>query len=179
VRAKETTINEKTGKFNRKKRAGKSILNRSPGYYHSWAKYRFEITGGKVQEVNNWTFKASQYDHKLNDCNKKSLSKRWHGFEDGDRAQRDLYSSFLLFCSDGDYKKPDKALCDAKYEQFKLSHDECVEKIKHSGKEVKNSGIKVCKNVLKRKISFQEKKRNNWFSKLNKSKKVKKELIAV
>ena len=83
-------------RFNKRKRYGKSILNRCPGYFISNSNDKFKNTGGRLKKVNTWTFKASQYDHKLNDCNKKSLSKRWHVFEDGTKVQRDLYSSFLL-----------------------------------------------------------------------------------
>ena len=77
-KAKEITKNEKTGKFNRRKRYGKSIGKRSPGYFINQVKYRFALTGGTVHEVNTWTYKASQYDHVLDDTNKKQLSQRWH-----------------------------------------------------------------------------------------------------
>jgi len=142
-KAKETTKNEKTGKYNRKKRFGKSILNCNPGYFISRAKILFEQTGGKVQEVNTWTFKASQYDHKLDDTNKKQLSQRWHLFEDGTKVQRDLYSSFLLACADKFLSKPDKQLCDQYFDGFQSLHDEHVKMIISNGKKIKNSGIDI------------------------------------
>ena len=141
-KSKEVTKNKK-GKFNKRKRFGKSILNRCPGYFISQAKDKFKITNGSLKEVNTWTFKASQYDHKLNDCSKKSLSKRWHIFEDGTKVQRDIYSSFLLLCSNKELDKPNKELCDKLFEQFLINHEKCINDIKESKIKVLNSGIKI------------------------------------
>ncbi len=141
-KAKETTINQKTGKFNRRKRFGKSIGRRSPGYFIKQTKYRFEASGGIVNEVNTWTFKASQYDHILDDTNKKKLSKRWHELPDKTKIQRDLYSAFLLYCTDHNLIRPDKELCDTFFERFLESHNHCVEEIKNNRRIVMNSGIK-------------------------------------
>ena len=140
-KAKETTVNEKTGKFNKKKRFGKSILNRSPGYFIAQAKERFAATGGIVKEVNTWSFKASQYDHVLDDTNKKGLSARWHILPDNTKLQRDLYASFLLYCSKADSQTPDKNLCDVHYPNFKTLHDHCIKELKNNRKVVLNSGI--------------------------------------
>ena len=141
-KSKEVTVNKK-GKFNKRKRFGKSILNRCPGYFIAQAKYKFDLTGGSLKEVNTWTFKASQYDHKLNDCNKKSLSKRWHIFEDGTKVQRDIYSSFLLLCSNDKLTAPNKELCDKLFEQFLINHDKYIKNIKENKIKVLNSGIKI------------------------------------
>ena len=141
-KSKEVTKNKK-GKFNKRKRYGKSILNRCPGYFISQSKNKFKNTNGSFIEVNTWTFKASQYDHKLNDCNKKSLSKRWHIFEDGTKVQRDIYSSFLLLCSNDEFNAPKKELCDKLFEQFLINHDKCIKNIKENRIKVLNSGIKI------------------------------------
>ncbi|MBQ3421999.1 MAG: hypothetical protein IJH34_10085 [Romboutsia sp.] len=141
-KAKNITKNEK-GKFNRRKRYGKSIENRCPGYLISQSKNKFKVTGGTVNEVNTWTFKASQYDHKLDSCSKKSLSKRWHIFEDGTKVQRDIYSSFLLLCSNKEFNAPNKELCDKLFEQFLINHDKCINEIKQNRIKVLNSGIKI------------------------------------
>jgi hypothetical protein len=146
-KAKEVTKNEKTGKFNRRKRFGKSIGKRSPGYFIKQAKYRFFITGGTVFEVNTWSFKASQYDHILNNTNKKQLSKRWHELPNGTRIQRDLYSAFLLYCSETDLEKPNRDKCFQEFDSFFNKHEKCIEKIKNNRKVVLNSGIKLNKNA--------------------------------
>jgi hypothetical protein len=142
-KAKTAEKNEKTGKWKRRKRFGKSILKRSPGYFIEQAKYRFTLTGGKVKEVNNWSFKASQYDHILNKENKKQLSQRWHRLPDGTKIQRDLYSAFLLYCSDNQYQKPVFEWCHLLFEEFYHLHELCINEIKDNRKVVMNSGIKI------------------------------------
>jgi hypothetical protein len=141
-KAKEVTVNKKTGKFNRRKRFGKSIGKRSPGYFIQQAKYRFKVTGGIMREVNTWTFKASQYDHILDDTSKKQLSKRWHLLPNGIKIQRDLYSAFLLYCTENELKKPNKQDCDNFFNHFLMMHHQCIEEIKQNRKVVMNSGIK-------------------------------------
>ena len=142
-KAKETTVNEKTGRINRKKRFGKSIANRCPGAFIAQLKYRFESTGGTYKEVNTWTFKASQYDHMLMDCNKKQLSQRWHLFKNGIKVQRDMYSAMLLYCSDSEYSKPDNDLCNKFFSKFLKMHNICIDDIKVNKIKVLNSGIKL------------------------------------
>ena len=141
-KAKVATRNEKTGKWNSRKRFGKSILNRSPGYFISQLKERFQATGGTVREVNTWTFKASQYDHVLDAANKKQLSQRWHTLPCGTKIQRDLYSAFLLQCSDADWQKPNNEECQIFFPIFYPLHQQCIEHIQNSHQAVLNSGIK-------------------------------------
>ncbi|WP_129729771.1 hypothetical protein [Ectobacillus funiculus] len=147
-KAKEVTVNEKTGTFNRRKRFGKSIGKRSPGYFIQQAKYRFIVTDGTVKEANTWTFKASQYDHILDDTSKKQLSKRWHTLPNGIQLQRDLYSAFLLFCTEHDLQKPNKQICDSFFHEFLILHNQCIEEIKNKCKVVLNSGITCNKGKI-------------------------------
>ena len=51
-RAKETTVNKK-GKFQRKKRFGKSIKNRCPSGFQVTIKKKFQASGGTYIEVPN------------------------------------------------------------------------------------------------------------------------------
>lgn len=71
--AKKLQKKAKTGK--RKKRFGRSIKNRCPGYFQSQAKRKFRI----YVEVPN-DYKASQYDHTSDEYIKKSLSQICIGF---------------------------------------------------------------------------------------------------
>ncbi len=73
-RAKETTVNSK-GKFNKKKRFGKSIKNRCPSGFQTTVEKKFKVTGGTYIEVPN-NYRASQYDHTADDYIKKKLSDR-------------------------------------------------------------------------------------------------------
>ena len=139
----EPTVDPKTGqtKHKRTKRFGRSTHFRCPGKAFSTLKNKFENTGGSFDTVDRM-FRASQYDHKANTYTKKKLSQRWHIFEDGAKVQRDLYSAFLMFCSDGVLKAPDGARCELYFEFFFKQHTDLVADIKKRGKHICNSGIK-------------------------------------
>src|SRR5699024_4561813 len=115
--------------------------NRSPGYFITQAKERFEATGGSVREVDTWSFKASQYCHKRETFIKKKLSERWHRFPNEQKIQRDLYSAFLLFCSNDNLKTVNQKLCETNYISFKDLHDDFIQKTKDDQKIILNSAI--------------------------------------
>ena len=145
ARAKETTVNENTGKMNKKKRFGKSVRNRCPGYFQSHAKDVFLLTGGKYFEV-PYDYRASQYDHTNGEYVKRRLSERIFHLSDGTMVQRNLYSSFLLYSAsidDTGQLMIDGAKCLESFPSINRMHDEEVERIRHSGKRVLNSGIRV------------------------------------
>ena len=75
-RAKETTVNSK-GKFNRKKRFGRSIKNRCPSGFQTAVEQKFKVSGGTYIEVSNY-YRASQYDHTVDDYIKMKLSDRMY-----------------------------------------------------------------------------------------------------
>ena len=141
-RAQKTTTNPKTGRFNRKKRFGKSIKNRCPGYFQSKVKAKFQSTGGKYIEVAK-NFRASQYDHTCNDYIKKDLSDRMFNLSDGTRVQRDWYSSFLLFCSVKNGDHINKNICKKEFKQFYNKYLVLESYIKSNHINVMNSGIKA------------------------------------
>lgn len=141
-KAKETTKNSK-GKFNKKKRFGKSIQKRCPGGYQAVLKQKFENTGGIYREVDN-TYKASQYDHTVDDYIKKKLSERMFKLKRKDVVvQRDWYSSFLLYCYDYKTGKIDKRKAIREFDKLYKMEKEYIDwAIKHKIK-ILNSGIKI------------------------------------
>ena len=134
------------GKKNRKalpesihlKKVKQSIKNRCPGYYQSQAKRKFRI----YVEVPN-DYKASQYDHTSDTYIKKSLSQRMYRLQDGTMVQRDLYSSFLLYCIDLNTNKIDKNKCIHEFEKQYKNQNETIEYIQMNQIKVMNSGIRV------------------------------------
>ena len=114
-RAKETTVNSK-GKFNRKKRFGRSIKNRCPSGFQAAVEQKFKVSGGIYIEVSN-DYRASQYDHTVDDYIKKRLSDRMYKLQDGTEVQRDWYSSFLLYCYDYRTKDIDKNKCISEFDK--------------------------------------------------------------
>lgn len=141
-RAKETTVNEKTGKINKKKRFGKSIQNRCPGAFQEQAKRKFESTGGAYIEVSN-EYRASQYDHPSDTYIKKKLNQRMYKLSDGTEVQRDWYSSYLLFNYDIKTGEIDKAKCKKEFKKHLKKEKALIKTIKTNRIKVLNSGIRI------------------------------------
>ena len=139
------TIKKKDGtvktvqKHARKKRFGRSIQYRCPAAFQTALKQKF---GSGYHEVHRM-FRASQYDHVLDDHVKKKLSERWHKLPDGTKIQRDIYSAFLLFCAGNDYSSPDRELCIKQFDRFLESHDREIQSIIDNRYLICNSGITV------------------------------------
>lgn len=127
-------------KCKRKKRFGKSIQNRCPGFFQAEAQKKFPV----YIEVPH-DYRASQYDHTSGDYVKHKLSERMFKLSDGSKVQRDLYSAFLLahYFSWGEYVSPDPASCHQDFEWFQQRSDELIKFIKDNRIDVKNSGIRV------------------------------------
>lgn len=140
-RAKETTKNSK-GKFNKKKRFGRSIKNRCPGGFQAAVEARFRTTGGTYIEVPN-NYRASQYDHTADDYIKKKLSDRIFKLKDGTLVQRDWYSSFLLYCYDNRTQDIDKNKCLAEFQKQYDKEKALIAEIKADKIRILNSGIKT------------------------------------
>lgn len=140
-RTKETTINNK-GKFNKKKRFGKSIKNRCPSGFQTTVEKKFKVTGGTYIEVPN-NYRASQYDHTADDYIKKKLSDRLYKLRDGTEVQRDWYSSYLLYCYDYRTQNIDKEKCITEFKAQYNKEKALITWIKANKIKILNSGIKV------------------------------------
>lgn len=141
-RAKKTEISEKTGKYKRKKRFGKSVANKAPAMFVEILKSKCvsrNIPG--VVEVPT-SVKASQYNHQTKDYVKKSLSQRWNYMPDGNKIQRDLYSAFLLQHYNIESKNFDQELLEQDYQQFVELHNETIKQLFAMPKTISSMGIK-------------------------------------
>ncbi|MDM8534287.1 transposase [Clostridiaceae bacterium HSG29] len=130
-RAKATTINKKTGKFNKKKRFGKSLSNKAPAKLIEIINRKLNYLGKEILKVNTWKVKASQYNHNDDSFKKKKLNERWNVI-DGQKIQRDLYSAFLIMNVKNNLEEIDRELCIKNYQKFKKNHDKEINKIKTS-----------------------------------------------
>ncbi len=145
-RAKKTEISEKTGRYKRKKRFGKSIANKAPAALITLLELKCKSLGlpGVVKVPTD--ARASQYNHLTQDYTKKSLSQRWNIMPDGHRIQRDLYSAFLL----QHYKeiaKPQKLYFDQPaleqdYPRFVLLHDQTIQQLSALPRTLSSMGIR-------------------------------------
>jgi len=95
-RAKETKISEKTGRYQKKKRFGKSIANRAPAMLLTILDTKLTSLGLSKLERVPTSIRASQYNHLSDAYEAKALGQRWNHMPDGRLIQRDLYSAFLL-----------------------------------------------------------------------------------
>ena len=95
ARTKETKVSEKTGKYQSKKRFGKTLLHKAPSMLIEQIRYKTMYQGKNFILANTREVKASQLNHLTEEYNKVSLGTRAKRIGD-DLVQRDLYSAFLL-----------------------------------------------------------------------------------
>lgn len=129
-RSKETTKNSK-GKFNRKKRFGKSLNYKAPSMLLTIIDKKLKYIDKELIIIKTNTFRASQYNHVTNEYVKKKLSNRWNKINN-EYIQRDLYSAYLLMNSKSNLKETDRDLCIKGYDNFRKQHNELIEQLKDS-----------------------------------------------
>lgn len=143
-RAKKTTIN-KNGKFNKKKRFGKSLANKAPSMFLTILDNKLKWNDTQLFKIDTTRVKASQYSHITNDYCKKDLSERWNIFNINNeeiKIQRDLYSAFLIMNVKNNLKEIDRELCFKEFDNFKVLHDIEIDKLINSGnKKISSMGI--------------------------------------
>lgn len=134
ARSKETTINDKTGRFNKKKRFGKSIANKAPSMLLSIIDRKLKYQGKELIKIDTFKVKASQYNHFTDEYVKKDLSTRWNDFG----VQRDLYSAFLIMNIENDVINRNK--CFETWDRFKQLHNIEIQRLK-STKTLASMGV--------------------------------------
>jgi hypothetical protein len=128
-KAKETTKNSK-GKFNSKKRFGKSIANKAPAMAKSILKRKLGYYGKELIEIKTKKAKASQYNHVDNTYIKAELSVRSKDIG-GHKIQRDLYSAFLISNINPDLETFNRVGCNIKFDNFCKMHDKKIIELKN------------------------------------------------
>ncbi|MDC3424868.1 transposase [Aquibacillus sp. 3ASR75-11] len=130
-RSKNTTINKKNGKINRKKRFGKSIANRAPSMLLKIIDRKLGYQGCSLKKIDTYATKASQFNHISGAYSKKQLSERWSDFGDF-FIQRDLYSAFLIRNTNETFNSVDVDLCNAQWNNFVELHNLEIVRLKQS-----------------------------------------------
>lgn len=136
-RSKNTTKN-KQGKFNKKKRFGKSLANKAPSMFLTMLNNKLKWNGEKLYKIDTAKVKASQYNHIEDKYIKKELKERWNYF-DNYKIQRDLYSSFLIMNVKNNLKEIDRNKCFEAFDNFKMLHDKEIIRIQNSDNKVISS----------------------------------------
>ena len=139
-RAKKTTKN-KDGKFNKKKRFGKSLANKAPSMFLTILDNKLKWNGTQLYKIDTYSIKASQYNHIDNTYVKKDSSERWNDFGEF-KIQRDLYSSFLIMNVNKNLNTLNRDLCFSKFDNFKILHDKEISRLLASDdKKISSMGI--------------------------------------
>lgn len=139
-RSKETTVNEKTGRINKKKRFGKSLANKAPAMLLTIIDRKLSYDGLRLIKINTQKCKASQYNHFNGEFNKKELKDRWNN---DIKIQRDMYSAFLIMNVDKSLESINQEQCNEMYDEFKILHDKEIERLKA----LKNKGYKLISSM--------------------------------
>jgi putative transposase len=133
TKAKRTEVSEKTGRFKRKKRFGKSIANRAPSMLLSIIVNKLKYFGLSLKRIDTAKVKASQFEHFTQTCVKKKLWERWNHFKQGN-VQRDLYSAFLIMNTKDNLKEIDVGRANKTWNHFFDQHEQEMERMKHLNK---------------------------------------------
>ena len=131
-RSKKTEISEKTGKIKKKKRFGKTLLNRAPALLIEIIDSKLGYVGKNIIKINTFKVKASQLNHSTNEYEKKALSKRWVEIS-GNKIQRDLYSAFLIKNVKDNLEEVDIEKAEKGFKNFVKLHNEEIKRLKESG----------------------------------------------
>jgi len=137
-KAKETKVNEKTGKIQKKKRFGKSVANHAPAMFVTVLENKVNSLGGKVVKVDTKNA-ASQYDFTNGSFEKHELKERNVTLSNGDTHQRDILAAFNLQhlkYDEKEKKQYDVESMKAHYERF--CYLEQAEIMRYKNKEKKD-----------------------------------------
>ena len=136
TRAKETKVNEKTGKIQKKKRFGKSVANHAPSMFVSILENKVKSLGGEVVKVDTKNA-ASQYDFTDGSFTKHELKERNVTLSNGDTHQRDMLAAFNLQhlkYDEAEAKQYDTKAMAADYERFCHLEQEEIQRYKNKEK---------------------------------------------
>ena len=136
TRAKETKVNENTGKIQKKKRFGKSVANHAPSMFINILENKVKSLGGEVVKVDTKNA-ASQYDFTDGSFTKHELKERNVTLSNGDTHQRDMLAAFNLQhlqLDEAKTKQYDTEAMAADYERFCQLEQEEIQRYKNREK---------------------------------------------
>ena len=144
ARAKETKVNEKTGKIQSKKRGGKSIGNHAPAMFVDILENKVKSLGGTFIRANT-NNAASQYDFSNNSFkegeDRHGLNERAITLSNGNTHQRDMLAAFNLQHLTDEKKQYDVEAMKRDYERFCQLEQEEIQRYKNKEKKDDRSTI--------------------------------------
>lgn len=126
-KSKETTMDEKTGRIQSKKRYGKSVSNHAPAMFIDILKQKVESLGGEFAKVDTHNA-ASRYDFVSGEFTEHQINERNILLSNGQTHQRDMLAAFNLQHLDTtskEFKAYDREQMKSDYPRFcKLEREE-------------------------------------------------------
>lgn len=137
-RAKETKIDEKTGKYKSKRGSGRSVGNHAPAMFVDILENKVKSLGGRFERVNTQNA-ASQYDFTTDSFKtgdeKHKLNERAITLSNGDTHQRDMLAAFnLQHLKLDETKQYDTEAMAADYDRFCQLEREEIQRYKNKEK---------------------------------------------
>ena len=146
-RAKETKVDEKTGKYKSKRGSGRSVGNHAPAMFVDILENKVKSLGGRFERVNTQNA-ASQYDFTTDSFKtgeeKHKLNERAITLSNGDTHQRDMLAAFNLQhlkLDEAKTKQYDTEAMAADYERFCQLEQEEIRRYKNKEKKDDRSTI--------------------------------------
>lgn len=122
-RSKNTTTN-KSGKYNSKKRYGKTLGNRAPAKLLEIINRKLSYKGYKLKKINTREVKASQYNPLSETYQRKDLKDRMIEVMPGIIVQRDMLSAFIIAHTNKNLRSINKKSCKRDFAKFKKLQDQ-------------------------------------------------------
>ncbi len=131
-RSKKTTKN-KNGRYNSKKRYGKTLGNRAPAMLMQIITRKLSYKNKQIKEVDTFRVKASQYNPLDETYKHKELKDRMIELSKGIVVQRDMLSAYVLEHVETDLRTINKLKCKQDFANFKSLQDIEISKLKEKG----------------------------------------------
>ncbi len=131
-RSKKMT-KKKDGRFNSKKRYGKTLSNRAPAMMLGIINRKLSYKNKQLKEVDTFIVKASQYNPLDETYRRKTLKERLDEVAEGIVVQRDMLSAFVIEHVEQDLRTINKQQCKQDFDRFKYLQDIEVNQLKEKG----------------------------------------------
>ena len=128
-RAKKTTKN-RNGRYNSKKRFGKTIGERAPAMLLSIIDRKLKYYGLELKKVDTIKVKASQYNPLDESFHRKDLKDRMIELAPGIIVQRDMLSAYILEHTNSDLESINRTLCRGDFDRFLDLQNKEIQRLK-------------------------------------------------
>ena len=130
-RSKKTTTNQ-AGKYNSKKRYGKTLGNRAPAKLLEIINRKLGYKKLKLKKINTRKVRASQYNPLDGTYQRKDLKDRMIELSSGIIVQRDMLSAYIVEHTNTSLSSINKRKCRSDFKSFKALQDSEIQQLKEN-----------------------------------------------